>query len=162
MTHALEDFHERLYDSPEGERIIHEDVVGFMGGAESYEVTPHAHLRRPAPRFGERTPGPKLVMAVQRKKGLSRQEFVDHWIGHHAPIILERNPSATHYVTNVVDSRLSEDGPDLDGIAELAFPSEEAMARELFNPEHSQRVLEDNAKFIGVLRAWIAAEHPQK
>lgn len=159
---TLEDFRERLYDSPEGEKIIHEDVVGFMGGADSYEVTPHAHRSRAASSFGSPTPGPKLVMAIQRRDGLSREQFAEHWIGHHAPLILERNPSATHYVTNVVDSRLSDEGPDLDGIAELAFPSEDDMKRELFNPEHSQRVLEDNAKFIGTLRAWIATEHPQK
>lgn len=159
---SLEDFRERLYDSPEGEKIIHDDVAGFMGGAESYEATEHVHRKPEAWAVGRTTPGVKLMMAIERKAELTHEQFVEHWIGHHAPMILENNPSAQHYVTNVVDSRLSEEGPALDGVAELGFASQEDMERELFNPERAAQTLEDNAKFIGSLRAWIAVEHPQK
>lgn len=159
---TMEDFRERLYDSPEGEKIIHEDVVGFMGGAESYETTAHVHRPPFGREMGRPTAGPKLVMAIQRKPDLTHEQFVDHWLNHHAPLILERNPSATQYVTNVVDARLSDEGPDLDGVAELAFPTEDAMRRELFGPEKSQQVLADNAKFIASLRAYITTENPQK
>lgn len=159
---SLEDYRERLYDSPEGEEIIHADVVGFMGGADAYETTAHSHRAQSGRKRGVATRGPKLIMAIERKADLGHEQFVEHWLRHHAPLVLERNPSATHYVTNVVDSRLSDQGPELDGIAELAFPSEDDMRRELFDPEHSKSVVEDNAKFIGSLRAWIVVEHPQK
>ena len=65
-------------------------------------------------------------------------------------------------MTNVVDARISDEGPELDGIAEPAFPSEEDMHRELFDPAKSQQVLADNAKFIESLRAYITTENPQK
>lgn len=159
---TMEDFRERLYDSPEGEKIIHADVIGFMGGADSYETTAHVHLAPSGREMGHPTPGPKLVMAIRRKSDLTHAQFVDHWLHHHAPLILERNPSASQYVTNVVDARISDEGPELDGIAELAFPSEEDMHRELFDPAKSQQVLADNAKFIESLRAYITTENPQK
>lgn len=159
---TMEDYRERLYDSPEGEKIVHADVAGFMGGADGYETTEHVHRRLASRAPGTTTPGVKLIMALERKPDISHEEFVDHWVGHHAPMILENNPSAQHYVTNVVDGRLSDEGPLLDGVAELGFPTEDDMKRELFDPERAARTLEDNAKFISTLRAWIAVEHPQK
>ena len=38
---SLGDFTDRLYDSPEGEAIIHTDVATFMGGADVYATSEH-------------------------------------------------------------------------------------------------------------------------
>ena len=38
---SLDDYRDRLYDSPEGARIIGRDVARFLGGADAYATTEH-------------------------------------------------------------------------------------------------------------------------
>ncbi len=160
---TLEDYRERLYDSPEGEATIHEDVVGFMGGADSYECTAHVHRKPDGWVVGRTTPGVKLVSGIKRKPDMTHEQFVEHWLGSHVPLALKQGDGLAHYVTNVVDSRLSEAGEDFDGIAEIGFASQDDMRMQLFgDPDRSKVVAEDNDRFIGSMRAWLAVEHPQK
>ena len=160
---TMADYHDRLYDSPEGERIIGRDVAAFMGGADAYECTEHLH-KRPAPRLvGQRTPGVKLISAVQRHPDLSHEEFVAHWLTRHVPLALEHHVGLVHYVTNVVDRRLSQGGVDFDGIAELGFASEEEMRTRLYGSAEGKRLIEEDiGRFLGPMQAWVADEYPQK
>jgi uncharacterized protein (TIGR02118 family) len=62
---TLADYEERLYDSPEGRRIIGADVAGFLGGADAYVVRDDRPARPPGCRqLGERSVGTKLVVCV--------------------------------------------------------------------------------------------------
>jgi hypothetical protein len=38
---SLDDYRDRLYDSPEGARVIGRDVARFLGGADAYATTEH-------------------------------------------------------------------------------------------------------------------------
>lgn len=140
---SLEDYSERLYDSPAGKELIRRDVARFMaGGADTYATTEYVERKSPpqsAP-LGQRSPGAKEVWLLQRREGMTRQAFVDHWLHVHAPLALATRPGLVQYVANVVEARLSETGERWDGIAELhytspedrgerAFPSSEARAR---------------------------------
>ena len=160
---TLEDFRQRLYGSPEGRRIVERDVAGFMGGAQAYATTEYVQ-RPPAspPAFGSRAAGVKLVCPIVRRPDMTHAAFVAHWLDRHVPLALEQHAGMTKYVTNVVDARLSADGLELDGIAELHFPSVQALRDIFASPEGERRVRQDIARFIGRTAAYRVAEYVQK
>src|SRR5262249_43562440 len=138
---SLGDFHDRLYDSPEGERIIAADVRGFMGGADAYATTEHVQKTRPAGPVGTRTPGVKLVCPIRRRDDMTHAAFVAHWLERHVPLALRHHPGLVQYVTNVVDAPLGADAPPLDGIGELHFASAEDLATKMFAGLESERAI---------------------
>jgi uncharacterized protein (TIGR02118 family) len=161
---SLDDFHDRLYDSLAGKAIVERDVAGFMGGADAYVTTAHIQ-KAPAgsPVFGTRSAGIKLVCPVVRRGGMSHADFVEHWLTRHVPLALKLHPGMTTYVTNVVDQHLGTTGLDLDGIAELHFPSAEALRTGMFSSPEGERIIrEDIARFIGRSAAYHVGEYPQK
>jgi uncharacterized protein (TIGR02118 family) len=160
---SLADYRERLYDSAEGERIVHADVARFMGGADAYVTTEHVH--KLAPRGvarGERSPGVKMVCPVRRRPGMTHADFVDHWLRRHVPLALEHHPGLARYVTNVVDQRLSPQGEEWDGFSELHFATREDFATHFFASAESERIIrEDIRRFLGHTLGYVVAEHVQ-
>jgi uncharacterized protein (TIGR02118 family) len=157
---SLGDFRERLYDSDDGRRVVERDVAGFLGGAHAYATREHVQK---APRetgpLGARSPGVKIVGLVRRPDGMTHEAFVEHWLERHVPLALRHHPGLHKYVTNVVEARLG-DGPDWDGIAELHFPSHEAMRTGFFDSPEGERVIrEDMTRFIGVTWGYDVAEY---
>ena len=161
---SLADYRERLYDSPEGERIVRRDVAGFMGGSDAYATTEHVQkATAPAAPLGARSPGVKMICPIVRAAGLTHDAFVDHWLRHHVPLALRHHPGLVRYVTNVVDARLSPTGADLDGIAELHFASEAGRREGMFDsPEGERAIREDIPRFIGSTAAYDVGEYVQK
>ena len=160
---TLADFRERLYDSEEGRRIIEQDVAGFMGGAHAYVTREHVQKGpvTTAP-LGQRSPGVKIIGLVRRPDGMTHDAFVTHWVERHVPLALRHHPGLHKYVTNVVEQRLG-DAPDWDGIAELHFPSVEAMHDGFFDSPEGERVIrEDMGRFIGLTWGYDVAEYVQK
>ena len=160
---SLDDFRERLYDSDAGRAIVEADVAGFMGGAHAYVTREHVQKGpvTTAP-LGARSPGVKIVGLVRRPDGMSHDAFVDHWLHRHVPLALVHHPGLHKYVTNVVEQRLG-DGPDWDGIAELHFPSVEAMRTRFFDSPDGERIIrEDMPRFIGLTWGYDVAEYVQK
>lgn len=120
---SLEDFRERLYDSPAGRAAIRADVQRFMGGAaDAYATREQVHRDElpPAPP-GERTPGLKLVCPLARRRGMTHDDFVAYWREIAASRLLERARGLDRYVTNAVEARVSPRGDDWDGFEELHF-----------------------------------------
>ena len=106
---SLEDYLERLYDSPEGHEIIRRDVEGFLGGAAAYATSGRVHKdEAPATPLGQRSAGVKWVCALARRPGLTHEEFLSHWLGEHVPLVLEHQPVITRFVTNAVEQKLGE------------------------------------------------------
>lgn len=160
---SLDDFHHRLYDSPEGRRIIVRDVAGFMGGADAYAATEQVHREPPRPpKSGEPTPGVKLVVALGRKPGLDRAGFTRHWHERHVPLVLE-DPRVRGYATSVVDGALDGHPPPLDGVAELWFASEADLAEHAgFGGPLGEALREDLGRFLGDVRPWIVREYVER
>jgi uncharacterized protein (TIGR02118 family) len=159
---ALADYRERLYDSPEGERIIQQDVAGFMGGADAYVTTEHVQKAPPRGALGERTAAVKMVCPVRRRDGMTHDEFVAHWLGRHVPLGLRHHPGLIGYVTNVVDARLGG-GEEWDGFGALYFRSMESLATEIFDSPEGERVIRDDmARFIGHTGAYVCEEWVQQ
>lgn len=155
---TLDDFRQRLYDSPEGERIVQRDVAGFMAGADAYATTEHVQ-KATAPRsIGTRTAGVKMFCPVRRRPDLSHAAFVEHWLTRHVPLALAHHPHMTRYVTNVVDARLSSGAPDWDGFAEISLASRAAI----FADAAGERLIRDDmARFIGGTGAYVVGEYVQ-
>ena len=163
---SLEDFQERLYDSPEGREIIRRDVARFMsGGADSYATTEYvqrksALLTAPA---GQRSPGAKEIWLLQRREGMSRQAFVDHWLHVHAPRALASRSGLAQYVASVVEARLSETGERWDGIAELHYSGRRGEQESGFvSCEARERFGADLAGFVGRSLVYPVSEWIQK
>jgi len=157
---TLSNFRQRLYDSPEGERIVARDVARFMGGAHAYattEVVQKATAERP---LGQRAPGLKIFCPVRRRPDISHDAFVRHWQTVHVPLALEHHPHMTRYVTNLVDAKLAPDAPDWDGLAEitLATPTSPMFG----SPAGEALIRADIARFIGHTFPYVVAEYVQK
>ena len=153
---TLADFHERLYDSAAGERIVAQDVGGFMAEAQAYVTTEHVQ------KTTDRT-GAKLIGPVRRRPDMSHAAFVAHWLDTHVPLALAHHPGLVKYVTNVVDQTLSPGAEPWDGFAELHFASDEDRRTKMFAAPESEAIIRaDMARFIGVTGGYLVVEHVQK
>ena len=107
--------------------------------------------------------GRRRIGITDDGSGMSHTDFVAHWLTRHVPLALAHHPGMTKYVTNVVDQRLSQSGPELDGIAELHFPPAQGLATAMFDAPDGERIIRDDmARFIGRTAAYRVAEYPQK
>jgi uncharacterized protein (TIGR02118 family) len=160
---SLDDFRHRLYDSPEGERIVQGDVAGFLGGADAYATTAYVQKAGDQPPVGQRTPGITMFCPLRRRPELTHAEFVHHWQTVHVPLALAHHPLMVRYVTNIVDQRLDDASPDWDGFAEIAFTTAGDARERLFGSPEGERIVRDDiARFIGHTFAYFVGEYVQR
>jgi len=107
----------------------------------------------------------KLTYCLHRLPTLTRAEFQQYWRDTHAPLVAAARDALgiRRYIQqHTVDSTIgaansgrrgipSGDGEDFDGVAELWFDSEEAVAAAVATEEgqkHAWILFEDEANFI--------------
>jgi uncharacterized protein (TIGR02118 family) len=103
----------------------------------------------------------KSVGLLTRKDGLTREEFVRHWVEVHAPLA-HAVPGVRRYVqSHIVEERTRPDIPasdvEIDGIAELWYDDRAAMERSNATPE-ARRLFADGALFIGRIKSFVVEE----
>lgn len=119
----------------------------------------------------------RLVFALRRKQGLSREEFQDYWLNKHAPLVASVSSDLdilryvqTHTLTDPANAAAQKARgdmePEYDGVAELWWASEVALTANLQNAAAQKAgaaLLEDEAKFIDLPNSplWFAYEYPQ-
>lgn len=119
----------------------------------------------------------RLVFALRRKAGLSREEFQEYWLRKHAPLVagFAGDLDILRYVqTHATDDEASAAAqkargamePGYDGVAELWWASEPDLAANLgTEPVRAAgaALLEDEAQFIDLPNSplWFAYEYPQ-
>jgi hypothetical protein len=98
----------------------------------------------------------KVVFFFTRKDGLSREEFHDHYLHHHAPLGLRVTQTMDGYTVNLVDSDV-----DVDAVTEIWT----ASAADFFDPaksfateEDAQALMADHDSFIGPYDAYAVVE----
>jgi hypothetical protein len=155
---TLEDYRSRLYDSPEGQRAIGDDVARFLATADAYVAVEHVQRAPQAAPVTGRTLGDKLFACLQRAPGLAPEAFATHWLTRHVPLAL-RHHATTRYVTNVVERRLSRTGLEYDGFAELVFPPGEIGRGMYLSPQGRREIEADIPRFIGGVHAYVVTEH---
>jgi len=144
---APEDFTDRsrLYRSPEDAAMVESNAAALFGGFAAYRVD--GRVQRDYDRSwadGERSPGHKLVGLLRRADGLSHEQFVDHWLNTHVPLVLKHVLGVWRYVTNVVTAPLFPGAPEIDGIVEVHYHDQ----RTFDSPEGERLMAEDVASFL--------------
>lgn len=116
----------------------------------------------------------KLNFCLRRLPHLSREEFQHYWLESHAPLVAARAKTLgivkyeqVHAGLDALNTgiRASRNAPEpYDGIAEIWFESEAAMAAAGQNPgtaEAARDLLEDERKFIDLENSplWLNRVH---
>jgi hypothetical protein len=98
----------------------------------------------------------KVVFFFSRKDGLSREEFHDHYLHHHAPLGLRVTVTMDGYTVNLVDSE-----SDVDAVTEIWT----ASITDFFDPSKSfateddaKTLMADHDSFIGPYDAYAVEE----
>jgi uncharacterized protein (TIGR02118 family) len=103
----------------------------------------------------------KSISLLTRKEGLSREDFVRHWVEVHAPLA-HAVPGLRRYVqSHIVGERRRPDIPttdvEVDGIAETWYDDRDAMVRSNASPE-AKALHADGALFIGRIKSFVTEE----
>ena len=103
----------------------------------------------------------KVVGLLTRKADLSHEQFVRHWLEVHGPLA-HAVPGVRRYVqSHIIGARTRPDIPEteveIDGIAELWYDDQDALARAAASPE-MKRLTDDGALFIGSIKSYIVEE----
>jgi hypothetical protein len=93
----------------------------------------------------------KLLFLFPRKPGLSREEFVDHYLEVHAPLGLELTRTMVRYTVNLRgDDDHAPEGVDAftetwtESVSDFLDP-----AKSFATPDDAQRLMTDHNSFIG-------------
>jgi uncharacterized protein (TIGR02118 family) len=99
----------------------------------------------------------KRVSLVRRREGMSREEFLAHWMGPHAEIV-RRLPGVRGLRFGVVQQWSPEEAA-WDGVGEVWFDSvESALVAFAAEPHHS-RLVADRQLFLGEAQWCFVEEH---
>ncbi len=96
----------------------------------------------------------KLIYCINRKPGMSVEEFRAYWKGKHAEIA-KAIPNVRRYVQNhTLESSYATGQPPYDGAAELWFDDMESFLEALGSPA-IQAARDDEANFIDASRTAL-------
>ena len=111
----------------------------------------------------------KVILCINRKPGVSREEFHRYWREDHTAVVREVAPLMgirrnvhNYTISTPIDARVREGRgampDDYDGVAESWFDSLEALVAAVSTPEGraaAARLAEDEARFIDFSRSRI-------
>lgn len=103
----------------------------------------------------------KTIGLLTRKEGLTRAQFMKHWVEIHAPLALAV-PGLRRYVQNHIQAErtradIAETPVEIDGVAELWFDDQAALEAAARTPQ-MQALQADGAKFIGRIKSYVVEE----
>ena len=98
----------------------------------------------------------KRLGLVQRKKTLTREQFLNHWLTTHADLC-RRLPGMRRYSVNLIEPGRFPHMP-YDGFSELWFDSEQALQAALESPE-GRTLLADLPNFVEKIDPVVVEEH---
>lgn len=96
----------------------------------------------------------KAVVLLKRRPELTREAFLDWWLGQHADLAREL-PGLRRLVFNVV----AGDDAEFDGVSELWFDSQ-ADFEAAYATEHGQRVAADSLAMVSRRERLLVDERP--
>ncbi len=102
--------------------------------------------------YRSRGPEMKLMIGLVRRSDMTHEEFAQWWLEEHAPLA-RTLPNVQRIRFNLVDG----EGP-FDGIAELWFESEDAMA-ESYGSDIGKAVAADSMAHVEARVRMPVAEH---
>lgn len=111
-----------------------------------------------------------MVVFVTRKAGLSHEQFVDHWLNRHGPLVLGVPEFMRHVRKYVQHHRAPAEAqreaifghvPDYDGVGEIWFDSHAAMKAAFEEARYIEIIRPDEESFIDAGRclSFLSEEH---
>lgn len=98
-----------------------------------------------------------LIVAAKRRADLTREEFEDHWLNRHAPLVLSV-PEFAKYLKRYVLHPYGKEGEgqslvlggasEYDGVGELWFDSHAAMIAAFNEPRYLEIIRPDEDRFL--------------
>ncbi len=98
----------------------------------------------------------KRIGLVRKRKDLSYDQFVDHWLNAHAELC-KKLPNMRRYSVNLI-ARDQVEGFGFDGFSELWFDSAEALAASLASPE-GKTLLADLPNFTDSIHPLVVDDY---
>ena len=98
----------------------------------------------------------KRIGLVKKRKDLSYEQFVDHWLNVHAELC-KKLPNMLRYSVNLVD-REQVEAFGYEGFSELFFESAEALAASLSSPE-GKTLLSDLPNFTDSIHPLVVEDY---
>jgi uncharacterized protein (TIGR02118 family) len=99
----------------------------------------------------------KVIYALYRKEGMSREDFARHWTEVHAPLAAKL-PNVRSYTINPVTAAMQVEGTEADGFAILTFDSQADFEAAAASPEMAAAG-EDAATFARHFDVYLVEEH---
>ena len=98
----------------------------------------------------------KLFAYLSRLDSMSHDEFLDHWVNRHGPLIASTPSLARHIIRYDQHPRLS-DGPlggseGCDGVTEQWFASMDDFVAFVSEPDYRDLIAPDEARFLDMDR----------
>ena len=90
-------------------------------GLHAWRVTERRPIEPPAVADGERTDALANIAVLRRPDGMTRDEYLEIWIGSHTPIAI-KTQNTFGYVQNIVEEALTPSSPEISAIVEELFP----------------------------------------
>ncbi|MCH8901905.1 MAG: EthD domain-containing protein [Chloroflexi bacterium] len=146
---SLDDYTDqaRRFGSPEGAAAVEASEAANIGAMVGYQVIERVHQDYERSwSDGERSPGVKLLATVRRAEGITHEQFVDHWLHKHVPLVFKVLLGTWRYVTNEVVAPLTPGAPEIDGIVEVHF--RDIRDRRFDSPEGEKLMMEDVQQFL--------------
>jgi hypothetical protein len=83
---------------------------------------------------------------LRRRPELTKEQFADHWLNVHGPLVLAHDPLFVRYVANVITG-----GDDtVDGVVEQHFPDRAAWT------EHDRRIVHERPRVAADIPTFLA------
>ena len=107
----------------------------------------------------------KLVCFLKRKEGLTPEQFMEHWLDRHAPLIRSTPELARHVVRYEQHQRVPEPAwcgtPGYDGITVQWFESVDEFVAFTAEPKYAELIEPDERSFLDRdALVWMITEEP--
>ena len=107
----------------------------------------------------------KLFAMLRRRSGMTSEEFVEHWRGHHGPLIAGEPTLARHivryeqHVRHLPDALSGTEG--VDGVAVQWFRSIDDFVGFISEPAYAELIAPDEQRFLDMSRVeYVITDEP--
>ena len=99
----------------------------------------------------------RVIFAIHRKEGLTREQFAEHWLERHAPLV-RALPGVRRYTQCLVTGSAGLLAPEADGISVLDFDSELDYRAADASPQ-MQAAHDDAVTLVSRVEAYFTEPH---
>ena len=107
----------------------------------------------------------KLVAMLWRQPDMTFDQFVDHWLNHHGPLIRD-TPSLARHILRYEQHVRHDEGPGsgvrgCDGVTIQWFAKIEDFWAFCSEPEYAELIAPDEARFLSIKDIqWVMVDNP--